>query len=430
MNQTSIAKNPPFFLDTFARYLPWLLPLLLLFSRAVADITVLAVGLAFLFNSYQYHDWAWTKQTWFKLNLVFWLYLLCINAPLSIDSADSFMHAIFYLRWPLFAAALAYWLLQDKKFQQHFLITLMLVCAFVLLDTSLQYITGTDLFGHTKPSPTRLTGPYSRPIPGIMMLRVLFIMLLITVMIPSFATATRRIFFTLSLLCIGLLFMFITGERMALILFLAGSVVVLIGLVLDQKMHKAKVLLGFAFILGLFALAISFNPEMAERSVFSIINKLSQFVDSDYGLVFRAAIAAWQENPIVGSGFHTYQLACEQLGLLPQWGIPCSHPHNLYLQIGAETGLIGLIIFFSMVASIYFTALAQPIQSKKWFITCLSFTILSVSFWPLIGGISILNNGVAALVWLGVGWSLAISITTKSKTIISNSWPPRKISSI
>lgn len=420
MMQTTI-----FNLSSFMRYLPWILPLLLLFSRAAADITVLSISVAFLFKSYQSKDWAWTKQTWFKLNLLFWLYLLCINAPLSIDAADSFMHAIFYLRWPLFAAALAYWLLQDKKFQQHFLIALMFVCAFVLLDTSLQYITGTDLFGHTKPSPTRLTGPYSRPIPGIMMLRVLFIVLLITVIIPSFATATRRIFLTLSVLCTGLLFMFITGERMALILFLAGSIVVLIGLVLDQRMHKAKVLLGFTFILGLFALVISFNPEMAERSVYSIVSKLTLFMDSDYGLVFRAAIAAWHENPIFGSGFHTYQPACEQLGLLLQWGIPCSHPHNLYLQIGAETGVIGLVLFFSMVVSIYFTALSQLIKTKQWFITCLSFTILSVSFWPLIGGISILNNGVAALVWLGVGWALASSTTTILKTIISNSQPSR-----
>ncbi len=393
----------------FLRYFPWLLPLLLLFSRAIADITVLVIGLMFLFNCYQSHNWDWAKKTWFKLNIVFWLYLLFVNTPFSIDPTDSLLHAIFYLRWPLFAAALAYWLLNDKVRQQHFLIALLLVCLFVLLDTSLQYVTGTDLFGHTKPSPTRLTGPYSRPIPGIMMLRVLFIVLLMTVIMPSLAMATRRITFTLSVLCIGLLFMFITGERMALILFFAGSVVVLIGLLLDQKIHKAKVLIGFSFILVVFASLVLLNPEMAERSVYSILSKLTHFMDSDYGLIFRAAITAWQAHPILGSGFHTYQLACEQLGLLTQWGIPCSHPHNLYLQIAAETGLIGLLLFSIMILNLYFTVLYQPVKSKKWLIASLIFVILSVSFWPLIGGISILNNGIAALVWLSAGWALAMS---------------------
>lgn len=398
-----------FTLSHLLRYLPWLLPLLLLFSRALADITVLTIGLIFLFNCYQSQNWHWAKNTWFKLNIVFWLYLLFVNTPLSIDPADSLTHAIFYLRWPLFAAALAYWLLNDKIRQQHFLIALVLVCLFILLDTSLQYVTGTDLLGHTKPSPTRLTGPYSRPIPGIMVLRVLFIVLLMAIIMPSLASATRRIIFTLSVLCVGLLFMFITGERMALILFSTGSVVVLIGLLLDQQVHKTKVLIGFTFILVLFSSLALLSPEMAERSVYSIVSKLSHFMDSDYGLVFRAAIAAWQAHPIVGTGFHTYQIACEQLGLLTQWGIPCSHPHNLYLQIAAETGLIGLALFCIMILNVYFAALYQHVKSKKWFITSLMLTILSVSFWPLIGGISILNNGVAALVWLGVGWALALS---------------------
>ena len=397
----------------FARYLPWLLPLLLIFSRALADITVLSVGLVFLLRSAQLSDWAWVKHTWFKLNLLFFLYLLLINTPLSINPIDSLQHAIFYLRWPLFAAALAYWIFDDPARQRHLLIALVLVSLFVIIDTGIQYLTGQDLFGHHKASPTRLTGPYSRPIPGIMMLRVLFISLFMSILIPALSTGKRRIVFTLTLLSIGMLFIFITGERMALILFLTGSLVVLAGLAMAQKSHRANILLGLTLVLGLFVTALLLNPEMAERSVYSIVNKLTHFVDSDYGLVFRAAIAAWQEYPLFGSGFHTYKTVCVEMGLLTQAGIACSHPHNLYLQVAAETGLVGLLLFSIMLASIYETALYQPIRRQDWFTVSLSVVVLSVCFWPLIGGISILNNGVAALVWLGVGWVLSVVNATR-----------------
>ncbi len=398
---------------SLAHYLPYLLPLLLLFSRAIADVTVLLIGLYYLLRSYYLNDWQWAKHTWFKLSIGFWLYLLLVNTPLSIDQLDSLTHSAAYIRWPLFAAAIAYWVLDNEKSKRNFLISLLLISFLIMADTSLQYVTGQDLFGHLKPSPTRLTGPYSRPIPGIMLLRVIFIGMFAAILLPSLSDAKRQVKFILLTLCIGLVFMFITGERMALILFITGSAVITCGLLLNQTINTKKLIFSMLTIAGLFWGLFMIAPETAERSVFSIANKLNSFTASDYGVVFRAAFIAWQDNFIFGSGFHTYQTFCEQLGVLTvlgkSWGLQCSHPHNLYLQIAAETGLVGLILFSISIVSIYYHAIANLIKAHCWLVASLSFTVLSVCFWPLIGGISILNNGVAALVWLGVGWVLSIA---------------------
>lgn len=398
------------------RFLPSLLPFLLIFSRSIADLTVLITGIIFLIISFQRKDWAWTKNTWFRLNILFWLYLLLINTPISIHPTESLAHAFFYLRWPLFAAALAYWLFIDEIRQRYFLITLAVVCVFVFLDTSLQYVTGQDLFGYTKASQTRLTGPFTRPIPGIMMLRVLFLLLFLSIISHQLFTPIKRIFFTLAILCPGLLFMFITGERMALLLFFAGSILVLVGLLMEQKVYRVKILVGLLLITGFCIFFILLNPETAQRSIYSIYDKLLHFADSDYGMVFRAAIISWEQAPVLGHGFHTYKVVCEEMGILAQWGMQCSHPHNLYLQIAAECGFIGLVLFICMVVSLYFKAVYPLILSKQWFALSLCFVALSVSFSPFIGGISILNNGVAALVWLGVGWIISMSATTNAHT--------------
>lgn len=398
------------------RFLPCLLPFLLIFSRSIADLTVLITGIIFLIISFQRKDWAWTKNTWFRLNILFWLYLLLINTPISIHPTESLAHAFFYFRWPLFAAALAYWLFIDELRQRYFLITLAVVCVFVFLDTSLQYVTGQDLFGYTKASQTRLTGPFTRPIPGIMMLRVLFLLLFLSIISHQLFTPIKRIFFTLAILCSGLLFMFITGERMALLLFFAGSILVLVGLLMEQKVYRVKILVGLLLIMGFCIFFILLNPETAQRSIYSIYDKLLHFADSDYGMVFRAAISAWEQAPVLGHGFHSYKVVCEEMGILTQWGMQCSHPHNLYLQIAAECGFIGLVLFICMVVSLYFKAVYPLILSKQWFVSSLCFVALSVSFSPFIGGISILNNGVAALVWLGVGWIISMSATTNAHT--------------
>ncbi len=52
------------------------------------------------------------------------------------------------------------------------------------------------------------------------------------------------------------------------------------------------------------------------------------------------------ENPVLGSGVGTYKEMYQSLGVdLPFHKIDINHPHNIYLQLLCETGLIGFILF-------------------------------------------------------------------------------------
>jgi len=85
------------------------------------------------------------------------------------------------------------------------------------------------------------------------------------------------------------------------------------------------------------------------------------------------------------------------------------------LQLGAETGVIGLGLFLFMLYLLYKHVLGPLLAERQWIKAALSFSVLTVSFWPLTGGISVLSNWVAALVWLGVAWVLAISSVDSSE---------------
>ena len=392
-----------------------LLPSLLLFSRGTADITVSLCGLFFLWLSYQHKDWSWAKTSWFKWVWVFWGYLLLINVPLSIDPSDSLFYAITFIRWPLFAAAIAYWMLKDKPRQQWFLITLILTSLFIVLDTVWQYLTGVDWFGMPSFTDTRLTGPFRNPIPGTMMVRVWFIMLFAVFLMPLLTSQKRQLFYLIALIALGLGFIFITGERMAFIVFLAGSAVCITGMFFEYQAHRKQLLIGFFAIAIGFIILSQLNPMMTQRTISSALDKLAHFSESDYGQVFQTAVSAWQQHPVFGSGLHTYRTVCEGIALSTQANLNCSHPHNLYLHIAAETGLFGLCLFVIMLLMLYFNVLRPLYRSQQWLKMAASFTILSASLWPLIGGKSVLNNWVAALVWLGVGWCLAMSLAHKKQ---------------
>jgi putative inorganic carbon (HCO3(-)) transporter len=79
--------------------------------------------------------------------------------------------------------------------------------------------------------------------------------------------------------------------------------------------------------------------------------------DANYALIERqahwqAALNMLTEHPWRGVGFSNYQPLYEQYRLL-NWPMPLGHAHNIYLNIAAETGVIGLGLYLLLWISIF-----------------------------------------------------------------------------
>jgi O-antigen ligase len=140
-----------------------------------------------------------------------------------------------------------------------------------------------------------------------------------------------------------------------------------------------------------------------------LFHKLSNFSSSDYMLVFKSAYAVWMESPIFGVGFHQYRESCIALGYWGTSGGVCMHPHNISLELLSETGITGFVLYYSIIISVAFSIVRNFLHQKNWLLLFLSLTLLFVSFFPLIGGMSLFNNWIGAIIWLFVGWTLAVS---------------------
>ena len=401
----------------FKYLLPISLPILLIFYRGVAYFTVLLIGLVFLYQSYKSNDWKWVKQQWFIFSLIFWLYLLLINTPLSINSSESVLYSLAFIRWPLFAMAISMWLLNNNISQKYFLISLTATLFFITLDVWWQYFFYYDFFGNPKYSfnPERLTGPFrDNPMPGIFLARYLFLILYLGFFLKLLKTPGRNITYIFLVLTIGASTIFITGERMAFLIFITGSVIISLGLILNFKKFKKYIALGLISIIG-FVTLFSFSfPDTFYRTITSLIYKLQNFSNSDYMLVFNSAYAVWLEYPLFGAGIHQYTDSCIALGFWGTGGGVCMHPHNISLELLSETGITGFILYYLIIISVAFSLVKNFLHKKNWLLLFLSLNLLFVSFFPLIGGMSLFNNWVGAIVWLFVGWVLVTSRNHKT----------------
>ena len=397
-------------------YFPYLLPLLLIFSRSLADITIVLVGILFLYHSYKNIGWEWVREKWFCFALIFTIYCLTINSAMSIEPSETLAYSLFFIRWPIFAMALSYWILNDIQLLKKFFVSLAVVLFFIIFDTWWQFVFDQDIFGFEKHTANRLTGPFTSPHVGMWLAKLAMLPPLFLILYNKYKLKEQENYLIYSFFIIStvlLLSVFITGERMSLLLTLASIFIVFMGFLFAKlfSFKKVTILLLISSIAILF-FALSF-PDTTQRAFFSSIDKILNWRSSDYGLVWQSAYDVWMQSPVFGVGLHKYREACENLGIYGSSYLNaigsgvCFHPHNISLQLLSETGLVGFILFYTMVCFLTFSSLKTFYTKKLWLSFALVFNIIFTCFLPISSNTSFFANKYGAIIWLLIGVMLA-----------------------
>ncbi|MDB2679746.1 O-antigen ligase family protein [Methylophilaceae bacterium] len=406
-------------------YFPYLLPLLLIFSRAVADITIVIISILFLYYSFKQIGWGWVKQKWFLFAIFFSAYCLTINSALSIDSLETFAYGLFFLRWPIFSMALAYWILSDLKSLKKFLISLTLFLLFIIFDTWWQFFFEQDLFGFEKWKGYRLTGPFKgNPEVGTWLAKLILLPPLLLILYDRYKLQiyqNRFIYAFFIISTIVFLTIFITGERMQLLLILASILIFFLGLISEKIFSLKKIYLFLILSISVILIFSITFPETTQIAFFSTIEKIINWRSSDYGLVWQSAYDVWIQSPLFGVGLHKYREACVNLGIYGTSQLSaigpgvCSHPHNISLQLLSETGIFGFIVFYLMVFYLAISSIKKYFKNSLWLPFVLTFNIIFTCFLPIASSTSFFSNKYGTIVWLLIGVMLAVNKQFESK---------------
>nr|WP_279052254.1 O-antigen ligase family protein [Acinetobacter tandoii] len=153
---------------------------------------------------------------------------------------------------------------------------------------------------------------------------------------------------------LALLSILFDGGRSALI-----SYTVFIALVcIFNKLNRLRLILVYSFAWAVYFLIIFLSPSNPLRPI------IRDTTSGRYTL-WEHAIQCWLNNPIFGCGF--YQL--DEYKNLP------AHPHNLFIQILSETGLIG----FSFLSYLIFSIVKNiNIKHKNGYFLLASFSAIFV----------------------------------------------------
>ena len=251
----------------------------------------------------------------------------------------------------------------------------------------------------------------------------------------------RQEYFILFLLFISLFTVIFSGQRSAIILFLVSNIILLIGFTDYRKailFDKRILILFFMFITFLIYLNKSISERLFNKTFSQIYNDgeitlFSKHHESHY----ITGINMFSKNEIFGIGPRLFRKLCNSDKYVFHYshqlqytndGLPariegrpfikqldgCStHPHNIFIEILAETGLIGfafIIFLFLNICLGLIKNLKQKINNLDTLVFG-SLTSLFIIFFPLIPSNSFFSSFFNIYIYL----SLAIWLSLKNE---------------
>ena len=394
------------------------LPVAILFTRAGADMLVVAIDLLFVFHLVSVR--ASRPRPALTWPGAWWLWtVLASSAVLAFGvgphAAHRALQAVLIGRVFLLVLALPVWLLRARVTRDHLAVVIAAVAAWIGLECWQQYLLGTNLMGWPRWGDGALTGPFREPKAGPVLVLLLF-----PAMLPAIMTLLSRPklaprIAAAALAAFGVATMILIGQRMPALLTILGL------LCCGVFLRRFRPILLLTLTLGAVLLASLplLSPPTFAKLVVRFAAQMSDFSQSPYGQLYTRAAVMTLAHPWTGLGFDGFRASCD----LPQYrhGLPflplpaaldashdaCSiHPHNHYLEAATAGGIPGLLLFCAAVAT-WLATLARGLIDKPTPRRVGLFTASFLAFWPFASTSALFTLPNAGWVFLLLGWGLA-----------------------
>ena len=421
-------------------YLLLSLPILIISGPFFSDLVVVGTSIFFLFYVLKNKEYKFFRSLFFKIFITFYFYIIFCSL-ISDYTFHSLKSSIPYLRFGLLS--LSVWLVLEKKpnFTKNLFYIFFLIYIFLAIDGLKQYFTKENLFGLYLASGHRVTSLFGEEAVLGSYLSRLF-PLFFGLLILFYEQVQKKVYFyyfAILFIIIDIL-IFITAERTALFLLNFSALIFIISLNNFKKTRLFTLIISLsAFVLisfyypaakirivdqtldqiGLNKSKIDFllsTDDVYKEHVgtdFSNDQKLYIF-SKQYDEIYRTSINIFKDNKIFGIGPKNFRKFCNDPKYLI--GSGCStHPHNTYIQIMLELGIVGSIFSISILILFIFYFFKHSyllyFKKKPYFrdfeIALLVGIFLSV--WPLIPTGNFFNNWISIIYYYPVGfllWSL------------------------
>ncbi len=334
------------------------IPIVLITGPALPDIFLSLIAFYFLIKSLWKKKWHYYKNPIVIGFLLFSIYGILRSLFLEISYVSlSNEGSMFYFRYIFFAMGVWYLLDNNKHVSKCLLITSIACIILVCADGLYQYFVGLNFFGNEKFHEDRLTGFFGKePIIG----RYIAYLSIFTfaLIYQNFKKSKKMMILSVSFLVMSEVIIFLTGERAPLFYVSLFTILIVIFIPHYRIYRITGVFISIFLVLGI----IQINPSAKSRMVDTTIEQVTQTkipylpYSSHHEEHYISALKMFHDNPIFGIGTNMFRIVCSDPNYLYKERSCSSHPHQFYIQILAELGIIGFLFLLTFFYIYYLLA--------------------------------------------------------------------------
>ena len=394
-----------------------IIPLIVLFLISgpfLPDLIISISAISFLFIIFKKNDFSYLKNKFFIIFLIFYIY--CVILSLFSGEILSLKSSLTFIRFGLFACFIIFLINSNKeKIFSYLYIFFIVIFSILIVDGFYQFFSGKNLIGFKLYKNIRVSSFFGEELILGSYVSRLFPLFFALFIVKKNILQFEKYLIAIIFICLDIL-IYISGERTAFFFLNLSTITIII---LIKKFQLFRII---TFLIGLILIfTISINKPNITKRMFSEVTEHVINLESNERKIFtpihdshiRTAFNIFLDKPLTGYGPKMFRVMCVNKEF--QTGIkPCStHPHNFYVQLLAETGIIGFsflavsffyicFCFIKQFKSIIFSEKKRPFSDYQ---VCLLSALL-ITVWPFSPNGNFFNNWLAAVYTIPLGFYL------------------------
>lgn len=389
-----------------------LIPFFAIFSIFLLDFSLLILTVSFVVRTLRNKTYHYYFNKFIYIFLIFYFYIL-FRYLLREHDYSSFKSIFFYFRYGLYVLAIYYFLLKIEDLESLFLKSVIFSISLLVIDSFVQFIFGKNVLGNTIIDNNRVSSFFGdESILGSYLVKFLpFLYLILTKNLNN----QKLFFFTLILIGLTDVVIFLSGERAS---FLLTIILTIYFIFMIPNLRILRILLLFvtaSVILTIFLLKDNFSEryyktlnEFVKSDNYTnnlILDK--SLIKTDFYIIspthhnyFLTSAKMFKDNKFFGQGPRSYRYLCNEDKFKINAYSCSNHPHNYYMQMLAELGIVG----FSFLVLFYIYILIKIIkilifEKKNTYMICV-LCFFMINLWPLTSTGNFFNNWISILIYL------------------------------